>query len=110
MGTKKVTFKSTAKDDPAKFYLFSTPAHQSYPSALIKKEEAAPVNIGSKETANERSIYKYIYLQGKGSCQLVMGLTLLRNLQLWFYLGNGWREPGLFGYGCSEDWGSEVKR
>lgn len=83
MGTKKVTFKSTSKGDPAKFYLFSTPAHQSYPSALIKKEEAAPVNIGSKETANERSIYKYIYLQGKRSCQLVMGLTLLQPGSVW---------------------------
>ncbi|MEJ7693399.1 5-dehydro-4-deoxy-D-glucuronate isomerase [Daejeonella sp.] len=83
MGTKSVTFKSISKDKPAKFYLFSTPAHQTYPSALIKREEAAPVNIGSKETANERSIYKYIYLQGKRSCQLVMGLTLLHPGSVW---------------------------
>lgn len=83
MGTKDVTFKSVSKDDPAKFYLFSTPAHQPYPAALIKKEEASPVNIGSKETANERSIYKYIYLQGKRSCQLVMGLTLLHPGSVW---------------------------
>ncbi len=83
MGTKGVTFKSVSKDDPAKFYLFSTPAHQPYPAALIKKEEASPVNIGSKETANERSIYKYIYLQGKRSCQLVMGLTLLHPGSVW---------------------------
>ncbi|SKB81410.1 5-dehydro-4-deoxy-D-glucuronate isomerase [Daejeonella lutea] len=83
MGTKSITFKSVSQDDPAKLYLFSTPAHQSYPSALIKKEEAAPVNIGSKETANERSIYKYIYLQGKRSCQLVMGLTLLHPGSVW---------------------------
>lgn len=82
-GTKSVTFKSLSKDNPAKFYLFSTPAHQPYPSALIKKEEADPVNIGSKETANERSIYKYIYLQGKQSCQLVMGLTLLHPGSVW---------------------------
>lgn len=83
MGTKIVTFNSISNSDPAKFYLFSTPAHQHYPSALIKKEEAAPVNIGSKETANERSIYKYIYLQGKRSCQLVMGLTLLHPGSVW---------------------------
>ena len=83
MGTKSVTFKSAAQNNPAKFYLFSTPAHHSYPSALIKKEEASPVNIGSKETANERSIYKYIYLQGKRSCQLVMGLTLLHPGSVW---------------------------
>ncbi len=83
MGTKNVTFKSASPDNPAKFYLYSTPAHQPYPSALIKKEEAAPVNIGSKETANERSIYKYIFLQGKRSCQLVMGLTLLHPGSVW---------------------------
>jgi 4-deoxy-L-threo-5-hexosulose-uronate ketol-isomerase len=83
MGTKSVTFKSTGPNDPAKFYLFSTPAHQQYPSALVKKEEASPVSIGSKETANERSIYKYIYLQGKKSCQLVMGLTLLQPGSVW---------------------------
>ena len=83
MGTKKLTFNSISSGDPAKFYLFSTPAHQSYPTALIKKEEASPVNIGSKETANERSIYKYIYLQGKRSCQLVMGLTLLQPGSVW---------------------------
>jgi len=83
MGTKKVIFKSISKNNPAKFYLFSTPAHQHYPSALIKKEDASPVNIGSKETANERSIYKYIYLQGQKSCQLVMGLTLLQPGSVW---------------------------
>lgn len=83
MGTQTVTFKSISQSDPAKFYLFSTPAHQAYPAALIKKEEASPVHIGSKETANERSIYKYIYLQGKRSCQLVMGLTILQSGSVW---------------------------
>lgn len=83
MGTKELIFKSISPGDPAKFYLFSTPAHQPYPSALIKKDDASPVNIGSKETANERSIYKYIYLQGKRSCQLVMGLTILQPGNVW---------------------------
>lgn len=83
MGTKSITFKSNDQKYPAKYYLFSTPAHQTYPSDLIKKAEASPVNIGSKETANERSIYKYIYLQGKRSCQLVMGLTLLQPGSVW---------------------------
>ncbi|HXH99558.1 MAG TPA: 5-dehydro-4-deoxy-D-glucuronate isomerase [Sphingobacteriaceae bacterium] len=82
-GNKKVIFKSVSKDDPAKFYLFSTPAHQEFPSVIIKKEEILPVNIGSKETANERSIYKYIYLQGQKSCQLVMGLTILQPGSVW---------------------------
>lgn len=82
-GSKKVIFKSISAANPAKYYLFSTPAHQTYPSALIRKEDASPVNIGSAETANERSIYKYIYLQGQRSCQLVMGLTLLKQGSVW---------------------------
>jgi len=82
-GNQKVIFKSISKDKPAKFYLFSAPAHQQYPSALIRKEEASPVHTGSKESANERSIYKYIYPQGKESCQLVMGLTILKSGSVW---------------------------
>ena len=82
-GNRKVIFKSIEKNNPARFYLFSAPAHQQYPSALIRKEEASPAHIGSKETANERSIYKYIYPQGKESCQLVMGLTILKPGSVW---------------------------
>lgn len=82
-GNQKVIFKSISKDKPAKFYLFSAPAHQQYPSALIRKEEASPVHTGSKESANERTIYKYIYPQGKESCQLVMGLTILKSGSVW---------------------------
>lgn len=83
MGSKKVSFKSISKESPARFYLFSTPAHHSYPPGLITKEDAAPVNIGSRDTANERTIYKYIHLQGQRSCQLVMGLTLLQTGSVW---------------------------
>lgn len=82
-GSKEVIFRSNSAEDPAKFYVFSTPAHQAYPSAVIKKEDASPVSIGSTESANERSIYKYIYLQGKQSCQLVMGLTILKSGSVW---------------------------
>jgi 4-deoxy-L-threo-5-hexosulose-uronate ketol-isomerase len=83
MGCKKVSFKSISADKPALFYLYSTPAHKQYPTALIKKEDASPLSTGSKETANERTIYKYIYLQGQRSCQLVMGLTLLQPGSVW---------------------------
>ncbi len=82
-GTKHVFFRSLDPADPAKFYLFSTPAHHSFPSALIRKEDTEPVEMGAKETANERTIHKYIFLQGKESCQLVMGLTLLKPGSVW---------------------------
>lgn len=82
-GSKKVTFKSSSPENPAKFFLYSVPAHKEYPSVLIPKEEAIPMTIGSKETANERTVYKYIHLEGAKSCQLVMGLTILHTGCVW---------------------------
>jgi 4-deoxy-L-threo-5-hexosulose-uronate ketol-isomerase len=82
-GTKDVKFKSTNKKQPALFYLLSAPAHHNYPNKLMKKEKAAPVNLGAAETANKRTVYKYIHLEGIKSCQLVMGLTVLENGNVW---------------------------
>lgn len=82
-GCKSVTFKSLSESIPAKFFLYSVPAHHSYPTQLMRKEETSPVTIGSKDTANERTIYKYIHLEGMKSCQLVMGLTILNVGSVW---------------------------
>ncbi|RYE40555.1 MAG: 5-dehydro-4-deoxy-D-glucuronate isomerase, partial [Sphingobacteriales bacterium] len=38
-GVKSLTFKSLSADNPAKFFLYSVPAHQAYPTRLMKKEE-----------------------------------------------------------------------
>jgi 4-deoxy-L-threo-5-hexosulose-uronate ketol-isomerase len=82
-GTKDVKFKSTNKKNPALFYLLSAPAHHTYPNKLMKKEKATPVQLGAAETANKRTVYKYIHLDGIKSCQLVMGLTVLENGSVW---------------------------
>jgi 4-deoxy-L-threo-5-hexosulose-uronate ketol-isomerase len=82
-GSAKVEFKSLDKANPAMYYLLSAPAHQAYPARLLKKEEAAPVTIGSAETSNLRTIYKYIHLEGIRSSQLVMGLTVLATGSVW---------------------------
>jgi 4-deoxy-L-threo-5-hexosulose-uronate ketol-isomerase len=82
-GTKKVKFKSTNKKEPALLYLLSAPAHHTYPNKLMVKEKAAPVQLGAAETANKRTVYKYIHLEGIKSCQLVMGLTVLDNGNVW---------------------------
>jgi 4-deoxy-L-threo-5-hexosulose-uronate ketol-isomerase len=82
-GSKKVTFKSLSTDSPAMFYLYSLPAHKEYPHKLIKKEEASPTTLGSSATANERTIYKYIHMEGARSSQLVMGLTILAEGSVW---------------------------
>ena len=76
-GNKEVTFASKDKSAPAVFYLLSYPAHAEYPTALVRKEDASPTELGSLETCNKRTIFKYIHLQGARSCQLVMGVTHL---------------------------------
>jgi len=74
---KQVTFASKDEAAPAVFYLLSYPAHAEYSTALVRKEDAIPTELGSLETCNKRTICKYIHLQGVRSCQLVMGVTHL---------------------------------
>lgn len=82
-GTQKVSFSSDNESEPAVFFILSCPAHHTYKNRLMTKEEASPVNLGSVDTANERTIYKYIHNDGIESCQLVMGLTVLKNGSVW---------------------------
>jgi len=82
-GTKKVSFASSSKKAPAIFYLLSSPAHAVYPATVFTKEQASPVELGAVETANKRTVYKYIHLDGIRSCQLVMGLTTLAPGSVW---------------------------
>lgn len=82
-GNEEVSFESTDKSAPAFFYLLSYPAHASYPVTLVKKDDANPTTIGSAETCNHRTIFKYIHLEGARSCQLVMGVTHLHSGSNW---------------------------
>jgi 4-deoxy-L-threo-5-hexosulose-uronate ketol-isomerase len=83
MGTKTVTFESRDASQPAKFYFLSCPAHAAHPPALMKSSEAMPVKLGASETANQRTICKFIHPGGIQSCQLVMGLTALEPGSVW---------------------------
>ena len=82
-GTKDVSFSSASATEPAHFYLLSVPAHHTYPNKKMTKQEAAPVNLGELATSNKRTIYKYIHNDGIESCQLVMGLTVLEEGNVW---------------------------
>ncbi|RXK87250.1 5-dehydro-4-deoxy-D-glucuronate isomerase [Filimonas effusa] len=82
-GTKDVTLASVHANEPAVFYLLSSPAHQTYPNTKYTKEQAMPTNTGSHVTANNRTIYKYIHAEGIQSAQLVMGLTILEEGSVW---------------------------
>jgi 4-deoxy-L-threo-5-hexosulose-uronate ketol-isomerase len=82
-GVKQVVFESEAAGEPAHFFLLSAPAHAAHPVQFLPKEKALPVRTGSTETANARTIYKYIHAEGIRSCQLVMGLTILQTGSVW---------------------------
>jgi 4-deoxy-L-threo-5-hexosulose-uronate ketol-isomerase len=82
-GSKNVSFKSNSKTKAAKFFLFSAPAHVNHPTTLYTKEKALPFTLGSSETSNHRTIYKYIHGDGIKSCQVVMGLTVLQEGSVW---------------------------
>jgi 4-deoxy-L-threo-5-hexosulose-uronate ketol-isomerase len=82
-GTKQVSFASKDKAAPAIFYLLSYPAHMTYPVALVRKEDSTPMELGSQESCNKRTICKYIHLEGARSCQLVMGVTHLHPGNVW---------------------------
>jgi 4-deoxy-L-threo-5-hexosulose-uronate ketol-isomerase len=83
LGAKDVTFASQDPANPAKFYLNSTPAHKTYPTVKAAISEATPQHLGSITNSNERTIYKYIHTGGIRSCQLVMGMTLLKPGNMW---------------------------
>ena len=82
-GVKKVEFSSSDGQSPAVFFVLSAPAHTSYPTTLMNSQSSSKVDLGSAQTANQRTIYKYIHKDGIQSCQLVMGLTMLHAGSVW---------------------------
>lgn len=83
MGTPDVSFASARSNEPAKFYLLSAPAHQSWPSRLIRIGDAKRLDLGSKDSCNERSIFQFIHAEGVKTCQLVVGMTQLAPGSVW---------------------------
>jgi 4-deoxy-L-threo-5-hexosulose-uronate ketol-isomerase len=100
MGTQSVSFVSDDATHPAKFYFLSCPAHAAHPARRMKASEAAPVKLGAQDTANQRTIYKFIHQGGIQSCQLVMGLTALEPGNVWnsFPSHTHWRRTEIYFY------------
>ncbi len=83
MGIKDVIFTSVDKEQPAKFYMNSAPAHAAYETVKIEISKANPVRMGAQENLNKRTIYQYVHPAVCKSCQLVMGMTLLEPNNVW---------------------------
>ena len=83
MGTKEIVFKSEDGAKPAKFYINSSPAHQSYPTVYITKEKANHRPLGTAENMNKRVVNQYIHPDVCKSCQLSMGMTELAPGSSW---------------------------
>ncbi|UKJ07447.1 5-dehydro-4-deoxy-D-glucuronate isomerase [Solitalea lacus] len=82
-GTKEVIFSSSNPQQPAKFYINSAPAHQTFPTKKVSRKDAEVVELGSTATSNHRVINKLIVNSVLPTCQLQMGMTELKSGSVW---------------------------
>jgi len=82
-GNREIVFSSENHELPARFYLNSAPAHKEFPVRHITLENARVLNLGSLATSNERQINQLIINQLVETCQLQMGMTLLKPGSVW---------------------------
>ncbi len=77
MGSGPVAFAG------GRFYITSAPAHRTCPTRLIKLKDARRVEMGSRDTANERVIIQFLHPEVCETCQLLMGYTQFQPGSLW---------------------------
>ena len=82
-GTTDVVFKSADQKNPAKLYINSAPAHKTYPSKKVTRNEAEVVMLGNAETSNLRTLNKLLVNSVIETCQLQMGMTELQKGSVW---------------------------
>ncbi len=81
-GADQVIFYPAETGD-AYLYFNSAPAHQTYPTTKVSKEDAEVVTLGSLENSNHRTIYKLLVNSVVATCQLQMGMTELKPGSVW---------------------------
>ena len=83
MGSARVLFESTDARNPARFYVVSASAHARYDTMKISVDAAQPMQVGSQEASNRRTIHQYIHPDVCRSSQLLLGLTALEVGSIW---------------------------
>ena len=82
-GSENITFSSENATIPARFYLNSTPAHKEFPTRHITLKDANVLQMGSRQTSNERQINQLLISKVIETCQLQMGMTELSPGSVW---------------------------
>ncbi|MAM18215.1 MAG: 5-dehydro-4-deoxy-D-glucuronate isomerase [Bacteroidota bacterium] len=80
-GAKEVIFDKNGEQPY--FYINSAPAHQSYPTKKVTKNEAEIVELGDSKYSNKRVINKLLVNSVIETCQLQMGMTELQDGNVW---------------------------
>jgi len=82
-GTKDVVFVSDNSNQPAHFYFNSALAHKAYPATKVTMDMADVTELGSQDNANIRVLNKMIAGGIVETCQLQMGITVVKQGNVW---------------------------
>lgn len=82
-GTRDVVFLPGSKENTPLYYFISAPAHRVCSPMLIAFDKAEKMELGSPESANQRTVSKIIAGNLADTCQLQMGLTDLKAGSIW---------------------------
>ena len=82
-GTGPVTFSSSDRARPARFYLLSAPAHKEIPIRHLSGVGSARVDLGDAPSASQRATFNIVDPSLTETCQLTAGLTILAEGSVW---------------------------